>query len=182
VSKIGIIPDQPEIATAYQDEWGAIAPEVHQAVVSLREQAESYSRSTLGAEDAGRTLMAKAAATVTRVLEDRQEQIANLQAYLFQTYKRLVQAELEKERTREKILAERAGEISQNGHNVSDELDQYILIEQLRMRMNQRTRQVFDLLALGHTYEEIGSMMGKSGRAIRNNYYEQIARLKEELG
>jgi DNA-directed RNA polymerase specialized sigma24 family protein len=48
--------------------------------------------------------------------------------------------------------------------------------------MNQRTRQVFDLLALGHTYEEIGSMMGKSGRAIRNNYYEQIARLKEELG
>ncbi|HEU0184558.1 MAG TPA: hypothetical protein VFS27_04540 [Blastocatellia bacterium] len=181
MSKIGTITDQPEIASAYQDEWGAIAPEVHQAVVSLREQAEGYARATLGAEDAGRTLMAKAAATVTRALEDRQEQISNLQAYLFQTYKRLVQAELEKERTREKILAERAGEISQNGHNVSDELDQYILIKQLRMRMNPRTRQVFDLLALGHTYDEIGSMMGKSGRAIRNNYYEQIARLKEEL-
>jgi DNA-directed RNA polymerase specialized sigma24 family protein len=182
VSKIGSITDQPEIATAYQDEWGAIAPEVYQAVVSLREQAESYSRSTLGAEDAGRTLMAKAAATVTRVLEDRQEQITNLPAYLFQTYKRLVQAELEKERTREKILAERAGEVSRNGNNVSDELDQYILIEQLRARMNQRTRQVFDLLALGHTFEEIGSMMGKTSRAVRNNYYEQIARLKEELG
>lgn len=167
---------------AYQDEWGEVAPEVYQAVVSLREQAESFARSTLGAEDAGRTLMAKAAAIVTRALEDRSEQIINLQGYLFQTYKRLVQAELEKERARERILAERAGEVAQNGQSVSAELDQYILIEQLRQRMNPRTRLVFDLLALGHTFEEIGSMLGKSGRAIRNNYYEQVARLKKELG
>jgi DNA-directed RNA polymerase specialized sigma24 family protein len=61
-------------------------------------------------------------------------------------------------------------------------MDQYILIEQLRMRMNQRTRTVFDLLALGHTFEEIGSMLGKSSRAVRNNYYDQVARLKQELG
>jgi DNA-directed RNA polymerase specialized sigma24 family protein len=182
VSKIRIMTEQPEIATAYLDEWGAVAPEVYREVVSLREQAESYARATLGSEDAGRTLMAKAAVTVTRALEGRHEQITNLQAYLFQSYKRLVQAELEKERERERILAERAGEDSRNGHNVSAELDQYILIEQLRMRMNQRTRLVFDLLALGHTFEEIGSMLGKSSRAVRNNYYEQVARLKQELG
>jgi hypothetical protein len=35
---------------------------------------------------------------------------------------------------------------------------------------------------LGHTFEEIGSMLGKSGAAIRNNYYEQVARLKQEIG
>jgi DNA-directed RNA polymerase specialized sigma24 family protein len=182
VSKTTIITDQPEIATAYQDEWGIVAPEVYQVVVSLREQAESYARATLGAEDAGRALMAKAAAAVTRALETRQEQITNLEAYLFRTYKRLVLAELEKERARERILAEHAGEDSRNGHNVSAEMDQYILIEQLRMRMNQRTRMVFDLLALGHTFEEIGSMLGKSSRAVRNNYYDQVARLKQELG
>jgi DNA-directed RNA polymerase specialized sigma24 family protein len=174
--------DQPEIAMAYLDEWGAVAPEVHQAAVSLREQAEGYARATLRNEDTGRTLLAKAAVIVTRTLEDRHEHITNLQAYLFQTYRRLVLAELEKERSRERILAERAGEISQNGRNVSAELDQYILIEQLRMRMNQRTRIVFDLLTLGHTFEEIGPMLGKSSRAVRNNYYEQVARLKQELG
>jgi len=38
------------------------------------------------------------------------------------------------------------------------------------------------LLALGHTFEEIGLMLGKSGGAIRNNYYEQVARLKQEIG
>ena len=174
--------DQPEIATAYQDEWGAVAPEVYQAAESLREQPESYARMVLGAEAEGRTLLAKAAATVTRALEDRHEQIANLEAYLFQTYKRMVLAEAEKERARARILSERAGDASRNGHDASAELDQYILIEQLRRRMNQRTRIVFDLLALGHTFEEIGSMLGKSGGAIRNNYYEQVARLKQEIG
>jgi DNA-directed RNA polymerase specialized sigma24 family protein len=182
VSKTSIITDQPEIATAYQDEWGTVAPEVYQAVVSLREQAESYARATLGAEDDGRALMAKAAATVTRTLEARVEQITNLEAYLLRAYKRLVLAELEKELARERILAEHAGEDPRTGHNVSAEMDQYILIEQLRMRMNQRTRTVFDLLALGHTFEEIGSMLGKSSRAVRNNYYDQVARLKQELG
>jgi DNA-directed RNA polymerase specialized sigma24 family protein len=174
--------DQPEIATAYLDEWGAVAPEVYQAAESLREQAKSYARATLGAEDIGYTLLAKAAATVTRALEDRQEPIANLEAYLFQAYKHMVLAELEKERERKRVLAERAGEYSQNGHDASAELDQYILIEQLRRRMNQRTRTVFDLLTLGHTFEEIGSMLGKSSGAIRNNYYEQVARLKQEVG
>jgi len=182
VSKTGVMTDQPEIAAAYQDEWGAVGPEVYKAAESLRGQAESYARLALGAEADGRTLLAKAAVTVTRALEDRHEQIANLEAYLFQTYKRLVLAEAEKERARARILAERAGAASQNGHDASAELDQYILIEQLRRRMNQRTRAVFDLLALGHTFEEIGLMMGKSGGAIRNNYYEQVARLKEEIG
>jgi DNA-directed RNA polymerase specialized sigma24 family protein len=181
VSQITFITDQPEIETAYQDEWGRVAPEVYQAVITLREQTESYARATLGADDVGRTLMARAAAAVTRALETRQEQITNLEAYLFQTYKRLVHAELEKERERARILAERASEDSRNGHNVSAEMDQYILVEQLRMRMNQRTRIVFDLLTLGHTFEEIGSMIGKSGRAVRNNYYEQVARLKKEF-
>src|SRR5262249_28822954 len=106
--------DQPEIAAAYLDEWGTVATEVYQEVVSVRDRAGSYARATWGAEDVGRTLMAKAAATVTRALEDRREQITNLQAYLFQTYKRLVQAELEKERERERILAERAGEGARN--------------------------------------------------------------------
>ena len=174
--------DQPEIATAYQDEWGAVAPEVYQAAESLREQAESYARMALGAEADGLTLLAKAAATVTRALEDRHEQIASLEAYLFQTYKHMVLAEAEKARARERILAERAGNASQNGHDASAELEQYILIEQLRKRMNQRTRMVFDLLALGHTFEEIGSMMGMSSRAVRNNYYDQVARLKQEIG
>src|SRR5262245_2285858 len=132
--------DQPEIATAYQDEWGAVAPEVYQAAESLREQVESYARMALGAEADGRTLLAKAAATVTRALEDRHDQIANLEAYLFQTYKRMVLAEAEKERARARILAERADDASQNGHDVSAELDQFNLREHMSTGMNKRTR------------------------------------------
>lgn len=174
-----------EIATAYVDEWGVVAPEVHQAAMALREQAESYARATLHNEDAGYTLLVKAAAIVTRALKDNPGHITNLSAYLFQTYKRQVLAELEKEKSHERILAEHAGEISPDGHadpaEPSAKLDQHILIQELRKLMNPRTRQVFDLLILGHTFEEIGLMLGKSSRAVRNNYYDQVAQLKKAL-
>ncbi|MCG3164092.1 MAG: hypothetical protein JMDDDDMK_05564 [Acidobacteria bacterium] len=173
--------NQPEIVAAYLDEWGVVAPEVHQAAVALREQAESYARATLHNEDAGHTLLAKASAIVTRALYDQPGRITNLRAYLFQTYKRQVLAELEKEKSRERILAEGASKARSGQRGDSAEMDQYILVQELRKRMNERTRQVFDLLCLGHSFEEIGSMLGKSSRAIRNNYYEQIARLKPEL-
>ena len=173
--------NQHEVATAYIDEWGAIAPEVHRAAMGLREQAEKYARMTLRNEDAGHTLLAKASAIVTRALEDQPGGITNLSAYLFQTYKRLALDELEKEKSRERILANRAGEIAQTGRADSAELDQQILVEELRKRMDERTRQVFDLLVLGHTFEEIGLMLGKSSRAVRNNYYDHIDRLKKEI-
>jgi len=180
-----IMTNQPEIATAYMDEWGIVAPEVYQAAIALRKRAESYAQVILHNGDAGYTLLVKAAAIVTRALEDHPGRITNLQAYLFQTYRRQVLAELEKEKSHERILVEHADEIALGGHGDSAEpsakLDQHILVQELRKLMNQRTRLVFDLLALGHTFEEIGLMLGKSGHAVRNHYYNQVARLKEEL-
>src|SRR5215813_3489183 len=176
-----VMTNQLEIATAYVDEWGAIAPEVHCAAMALRNQAENFARLTLHNEDAGHTLLAKAAAIVTRALDEHPGTITNLPAYLFKTYKRQVLAELEKEKSRERILVEHGAETSQNGQNAYVELDHQILIHELRRLMDERTREVFDLLVLGHSFEEIGAMLGKSSRAVRNNYYDHLDRLKKEL-
>jgi DNA-directed RNA polymerase specialized sigma24 family protein len=170
-----------EIATGYVDEWGVVAPEVHQAAVTLQEQAENYARVTLHNEATGITLLAKAAAIVTRALSDHPGSVTNLTAYLYQTYKRQVLAELEKERSHERILSERVGEMFLEKHDESLEMEQYILIQELRRRMNPRTRLVFDLLSLGHSFEDIGVIQGRSARAVRNNYYDQVAKLKREL-
>jgi DNA-directed RNA polymerase specialized sigma24 family protein len=176
-----IMPSPPEIATGYVDEWGVVAPEVHQAAVALRGQAENYARAILHNEATGITLLAKAAAIVTRALSDHPGGITNLSAYLYQTFKRQVLAELEKERSHERILSERMSEMFPEERDDSEEMDQYILIQELRRRMNPRTRLVFDLLSLGHSFEDIGVMQGRSSRAVRNNYYDQVARLKKEL-
>ena len=170
-----------EVATAYMDEWGAIAPEVHRAAMALRKQAESFARLTLNNADAGHTLLAKAAAIVTRALKEHPGTITNLPAYLFKTYKRQVLAELEKEKSHERILAEHGSENSLKGRDACAELDQQILIHELRRLMDERTREVFDLLVLGHSFEEIGTILGKSSRAVRNNYYDHLDRLKKEL-
>ena len=176
-----IMTNKLEVATAYMDEWGAVAPEVHQAALGLRKQAESFARATLHNEDVGHTLLAKAAVIVTRTLNEHPGTITNLPAYLFKTYKRQVLAELEKEKSHERILVGQVDETSLNGHDACAELDQQILIHELRKLMDERTRQVFDLLVLGHSFEEIGSMLGKSSRAVRNNYYDHLDRLKREL-
>ena len=176
-----IMQSPSEIATGYVDEWGVVAPEVHQAAVALREQAENYARVILHNEATGITLLAKASAIVTRTLTDHPGCVTNLTAYLYQTFKREVLAELDKEKSHERILSERVGEMLSEKHDDSVEMDQYILIQELRRRMNPRTRLVFDLLSLGHSFEDIGVIQGRSGRAVRNNYYEQVARLKREL-
>src|SRR5262245_51004028 len=173
--------NQLEVTTAYMDEWGAIAPEVHRAAVSLRTQAEIFARITLHNEDAGHTLLAKAAAIVTRALIENPGSISNLPAYLFKTYKRQVLAELEKEKSHEQILVGHAEKSAINGQSACDDLDQQILIRELRRLMDERTREVFDLLVLGHSFEEIGSILGKSSRAVRNNYYDHLNRLKKAL-
>ena len=173
--------NQLEVATAYMDEWGAIAPEVHRAAVALRKQAETFARATLHNEDAGHTLLAKAAVIVTRALNEHPGTISNVPAYLYKTYKRQVLAELEKEKSHERILVEHGGESVLNGQDSCAELDQQILIRELRKLMDERTREVFDLLVLGHSFEEIGSIIGRSSRAVRNNYYDHLSRLKREL-
>ncbi|HKQ73781.1 MAG TPA: hypothetical protein VJ810_08655 [Blastocatellia bacterium] len=173
--------NQLDVTTAYIDEWGVIAPEVHRAALALHKQAEIFARVTLHNEDAGHTLLAKAAAIVTRALKERPGTITNIPAYLFKTYKRQVLAELEKERSHEQILVEHGGEASVNGHDACEELDQQILVRELRRLMDERTREVFDLLVLGHSFEEIGLILGKSSRAVRNNYYDHLNRLKKEL-
>src|SRR5262245_61998042 len=176
-----IMTNKLEVTTAYMDEWGAVAPEGHQAALGLRKQAESFARATLHNEDVGHTLLAKAAVIVTRALKEHPGTITNLPAYLFKTYKRQVLAELEKEKSHERILEEHGGGTTQNGLDTRVELEQRILISELRKMMDDRTREVFDLLVLGHSLEEIGSILGKSSRAVRNNYYDHINRLKKGL-
>lgn len=170
-----------DLESAYADEWGDITPEVSQAVNALREQADNFARATLRNEADGRTLLAKAAAIVSRTLAERPGQIADLQAYLLQTYKRQVLAELRKEKAHQQALAEHASELTTEPHGSASEIERQILIRQITQRMNPRTRQVFELLILGHSFEEIGQMLGLSSRAVRNNYYDQIKRLKQQI-
>ena len=47
--------------------------------------------------------------------------------------------------------------------------------------MDERTRKVFEMLAEGHSYEEIAAMLGQPANVIRSRFSKQLDRIKSLL-
>jgi DNA-directed RNA polymerase specialized sigma24 family protein len=125
--------------------------------------------------------MLKSASLVTRARSSERTNIQNLSSYLYRTFKRLVLEELEKENRHRRLAAEAASALSPREETGAVTLDRKILIQQLIGRMDGSTRQVFELLILGHTYDEIGLFVGKDGQAVRTKYSKQIRKLIKKI-
>ncbi|MGH9832188.1 MAG: sigma-70 family RNA polymerase sigma factor [Blastocatellia bacterium] len=168
---------------AYTDEFGVILPEVHQAARELWRQAENFVLSTLRDTAAGQRLMCKAAASVSHQFSQQLDQIKDLNAYLWRTFKRLVLNELEKENGHRGKLEHAKNEPAAEylfGHHDED-LDRKILIQQIIRLMDAWTREVFELLAEGHSYEEIAAMRGQPANALRSRFSKQLEKIRKQL-
>lgn len=170
----------PPFSESYTDEFGQVDREVYEAAGRSWPKATSLADSALRDVARGLELMLKAAAIVTRVWRESPDRIDNLRAYVFVTYKHLVLAELEKEnghRLKDKEYHDLLPDHARSGVDV----EQKILIQQLESRMDDWGRKVFQLLTLGHTYEEIGPMVGMNGHAVGKRFREQVRRLRAEI-
>ena len=171
----------PRLNAPYLDEFGHIDPDIYQLAGELWPAAEKFSRMTLHDAPAGLRLMLKSASLVTRARSSERTNIQNLSSYLYRTFKRLVLEELEKENRHRRLAAEAASALSPREETGAVTLDRKILIQQLIGRMDGSTRQVFELLILGHTYDEIGLFVGKDGQAVRTKYSKQIRKLIKKI-
>lgn len=171
----------PTLETAYTDEFGDIDPEVYAAAGRLWRQGERYALSALGDASTGLRLMLKAAAIVSRRRTLPDDHITNLSAYLFQTYKHLVLAELEKENGHRQREKDRQTEIEAISVSLAEDVDRKILIQQIIRRMDEWMREVFELLTLGHSFEEIGKLRGQNAHALRTKFNRHLKRLTKQI-
>src|SRR5215470_14979282 len=142
----------PSLDEGYTDEFGVICPEVYRAAGELWPQAEGFVHSKLRDCPAGWQLMLKAAAAVSRKVQEQPDQIRDLKAYLWTTFKRLISDEVEKENHYE-ALEHNQGTV--NGARAQSEtLNNRILIEEAMAWMDAWTRTVFELRVLGYEFEE----------------------------
>ena len=81
----------------FADEFGVISPEVYQAAGELWPQAETLVHLKLRDSPTGMRLMLKAAATVSRKRREQPDQIRDLKAYLWTTFKHFISDEINKE-------------------------------------------------------------------------------------
>lgn len=171
----------PALETAYTDEFGGIDPKVYAAAGRLWGQGERFALSVLGDASNGLRLMLKAAAIVTRRRALADVYITNLPAYLFQTYKHLVLAELEKANGHRQRETDKQTEIAALSVSLAEDLDRKILIQQIMQRMDSWMREVFELLMLGHSFEEIGKLRGQNAHALRTRFHKHLNRLTKQI-
>lgn len=164
----------PQIGESYTDEFGPIAADVYECAGALWPRAESFSVSVLRDGPAGLKLLLKASALVTRARAERLTAVENLPSYLFRTYKRLVLEQLEVESGHRRLEA-MLMQAPVAGDN--DRSDEKILVQQIMRRMDQPMREVFELLLLGYTFEEIAERSGRGANTLRATYSKQIRRL-----
>jgi hypothetical protein len=177
-----VVSDFPTIETAYDEEFGRVDPEVYQAAKTLWLHAENLAVKLLHDAPKGLRLMMKAVAKVSRVRENNPAVIHNLNSYLYRAYKNLLLAELEQENNRIQILdrwfREREAVLDENEEA---KINKKILINELRLRMDDWTRGVFDLLRLGYKYEELVPQFGSAGNVIRSRFSKKTAQLVREI-
>lgn len=171
----------PPLEAAYTDEFGRIEPDVYSAASAIWQRCEQYALATLGDAPAGLRLLLKSAAIATRRHALPDAYIANLPAYLFQTYKHLVLAELEKENGHRQRETERHTEIEALSVSLAEDVDRKILIQQIMQRMDDWMRGVFELRMLGHSFEEIGKLRGQNAHALRTKFNKHFKRLTKQI-
>jgi hypothetical protein len=165
----------PPLDAAYNDEFGLIEPEVYAAAGQLWLKGEKYALSTIGDGAAGLRLMVKAVALVSRKRATPGHAIENLSAYLFQTYKRLLLAEMEKQNGHRQRDLESYAALSESRLNAdAEELERKILLQQIVVRMDGWMREIFELLTLGYSFEEIGRLRDENGHALSTKFNKNL--------
>jgi len=172
----------PPLDTAYTDEFGNIDSEVYRAAGDLWPEAEAYALKLLHDPAAGLRLLLRAAAAVSKVNAQSGHRIDNLGAYLFQTYRRLVLAQIEKENVRRLREAEKGTEMYVHYLAAPRDMEHRLLVEEVIGKMDKWTGMIFGLLIIGHTFEEIGRQMELNPNTIRLRFRRQCRKIAGQLG
>ncbi len=174
--------DFPLIEAAYTEEFGEIDPEIYEIAKNLWNScAERLAVHLLRDAPKGMQLMLQAVANVSRVRRNNSLQIKNLRTYLYCSYKYLLLRELERENSHRRILENSIPAREISARCEEDDINRKILVNELRRRMNEWTRAVFDCHKLGYTFEEMSPRFGSAANVIRSKYSKEIARLAREI-
>jgi len=170
----------PALDAGYQEEFGPVDPEVHRVASDLWPSAEHFALDVLHDAGAGFRLLKRAVVAVSTLPADRREQIHDLPAYLFRTYKRLVLAELEKLNGHRKHDLETREALHPLSIDAA-EIERQILVAEVVHHLDPWAREVFENLTLGYSFEEIGRVLEANPQVIRNRFRLALRRLAASI-
>jgi DNA-directed RNA polymerase specialized sigma24 family protein len=170
----------PPLAEAYLDVTGPIDADIYNAAGEIWPRAAAFAKSTLHDEPAGQITLQTVCARITAARSSGRIQIEHLKAYIFRAYEHEVLRQLQKQRLHDSLILDNYQSIEETG--TDDDVEKKILIEQILARMDTPNRHVFELLALGYSFEEIGRFLGKRSNKLRSAFSKQLNKIKKEIG
>ncbi len=174
--------DWGALEIGYTDEFGVVASDVYAAAGRVWQRAQVYAMRVLhDSDDArARTLLLKAAAQTTRARDEKSRRIDELEGYLFQTFKRMVLAEFEKDNNRRRF--ETNSHFETEWQSQASNVERRILLGELVAAMDEWTRDVFEWLALDYSFDDIARHRGMNVKVLRNRYNRHLTALMKRLG
>jgi DNA-directed RNA polymerase specialized sigma24 family protein len=152
---------------------------VYETAQKLWPQLERWAVQTCGDPHLGQQLLMQACAVVTTIQDREPDRIANLPAYLEVTWKRLVLAEVAKEKAHQHQTE--AVPLPVSVTETRGQLEQRILLQEIVAQMDDWTRTVFEYQVLGHTFEEMSPALGSSGHVIRTKFHKKLKKLTRQF-
>jgi DNA-directed RNA polymerase specialized sigma24 family protein len=171
----------PDIQAAYVDEFGPIEPSVYAQAGTLWPVVEPLVLRTIKDVQNGQRLMMKAVALVSRKFAEQPERMINLKSYLFQVFRHLLFEELEKLTGHAERDVEAAARIAVIPQRSEDEINRIVLIHEILQRADKWTRETFELLTLGYTFDEIGRKSGMKANFVRSRLSKRLQKLAEQV-
>lgn len=166
--------DFPPIDKSYADPFGEVDPFVYDIARDIWPTARQLADEMIGDRHLGADLMLKAVASVSAAR--RKAEISNLRSYLFRAYRNTLLTECAKRNGRRRIIdtmdSEPADQVSERAA-----LERRILIDECRGQMEPWMREVFDLLAIGFTFDELVPKYGAAANVIRSKFSKKLKQL-----
>jgi DNA-directed RNA polymerase specialized sigma24 family protein len=166
----------PEFAGSYLDAFGHIDADIFQTAGSLWPYAARFGRSLGFDETTAQTALIKACANVSAA-RLRGTEVGSLGAYLIISYKRELWGKLP---IRDRyVVLDPEHENSTESSGLA--LDQKILIEELLSKMRTEPRSIYEMLILGHTYEDIAKRLGRQSNVLRSLIFKELERIRKAI-
>jgi hypothetical protein len=121
--------------------------------------------------------MMKAAALVSRKLNEDPQKITNIHGYLYRTFIHSLREEMEKEERHAELNQAMLLKNESSAKQSDEAIYRIILIHQLLDRADPETRKVLELRLIGHTFEEIAREQGMRSNHLRSEWSKEMRRL-----
>lgn len=166
----------------YEDEFGKIHPHILSVAERVWLKSGNFFSKIIQDPEQCLKILMHATALVSQKYSAGETAIKNPTSYLYSTFRHLVLAEVSR-RKRHFELETEVGkkQIEADFPGEDEKIYQKILVNQLRARMDEWMREVFDLQTIGYQYKDLIPKYGVSENVIRSKYSKNLLKLKNEI-